>query len=59
VEIQPLGCKLGCKFKVTVEGNEAVIELDEAVYGVAKGQVAVFYEDNKVLGSGFIKRTFQ
>jgi tRNA-uridine 2-sulfurtransferase len=49
--------KIPCK--VTVEGNEAVIELDEAVYGVAKGQVAVFYEDNKVLGSGFIKRTFQ
>jgi tRNA-specific 2-thiouridylase len=49
--------KIACK--VTVEGNEAVINLDEAVYGVAKGQVAVFYEDNKVLGSGFIKKTFQ
>jgi len=49
--------KVPCK--VTVEGNEATIELDGDVFGVAKGQVAVFYEDNKVLGSGFIKKTFQ
>lgn len=48
--------KIACK--VVVQDNEAVIELDVSVYGVATGQVAVFYDDNKVLGSGFIKKTF-
>ncbi|WP_419770432.1 MAG: tRNA 2-thiouridine(34) synthase MnmA [Candidatus Marinarcus sp.] len=34
--------------------GEAIIKLQEPVYGVAKGQVAVFYEADKVLGSGWI-----
>lgn len=40
-----------------INDNEAVITLKEPAYGVAKGQVAVFYEGNKVLGSGWITNT--
>lgn len=49
--------KISCK--VVIEESEAMIYLDENVKGVATGQVAVFYNDNKVLGSGYIKKTFQ
>jgi tRNA-specific 2-thiouridylase len=40
-----------------INDNEAIITLHEPAYGVAKGQVAVFYEGNKVLGSGWITQT--
>ncbi len=43
--------------EVTIEGDIATISLDEPAFGVASGQVAVFYEDQKVLGSGFIQTT--
>ena len=46
------------KCEVTIDNDKAVINLKEAVYGVASGQVAVFYEDDKVLGSGLIQKTF-
>ncbi|MFT7005308.1 MAG: tRNA-specific 2-thiouridylase [Sulfurimonas sp.] len=49
--------KVSCK--VLIKDNEAIITLDNKVDGVAAGQVAVFYDDNKVLGSGFIKETFE
>jgi len=39
---------------VKIENNSAIILLDEPVYGVASGQIAVFYDGNKVLGSGVI-----
>ena len=39
---------------VEIEGDTATVALKEAVYGVAAGQAAVFYEDNKVLGGGWI-----
>ncbi|MCI0500553.1 MAG: tRNA 2-thiouridine(34) synthase MnmA [Epsilonproteobacteria bacterium] len=39
---------------ITIEKNKAILELKEAIYGVAIGQFAVFYEKNKVLGSGVI-----
>ncbi|RUM44098.1 MAG: tRNA 2-thiouridine(34) synthase MnmA [Hydrogenimonas sp.] len=40
---------------VTVDkNNQAVIELQEPVYGVAVGQAAVFYEGEKLLGGGWI-----
>ncbi len=43
---------------ITIEKNQALLELNEAVYGVAVGQFAVFYEKNKVLGSGIIAEAF-
>jgi tRNA-specific 2-thiouridylase len=42
---------------VEVENNIAKIVLAEPVYGVASGQVAVFYDEDKVIGSGFIIST--
>jgi len=42
---------------VTIQDQIANVELKEPVYGVASGQVAVFYEDEKVLGSGWITET--
>ena len=44
--------------KVKIFNNTACISLKEAVYGVARGQFAVFYKDNKVLGSGVIIETY-
>ena len=39
---------------VNIEGNEGTVALDEAVFGLAYGQVAVFYDGDRVLGSGVI-----
>ncbi len=46
---------IGCK--VTIENNLCQIVLEEPAYGVAKGQVAVFYDKDKVIGSGWIIQT--
>lgn len=43
--------------KVRIEGEKAYINLDQAAFGVADGQLAVFYENEKVLGSGWIQET--
>jgi len=40
--------------KIKIEKDIAIIELQEPVFGVAVGQFAVFYEGDKVLGSGEI-----
>ncbi len=39
---------------VEIEGNTAKIQLHEPVLGVAAGQAAVFYDDNKLIGGGWI-----
>ena len=39
---------------VEIEGDRATIGLKEAVLGVASGQAAVFYDDNKLIGGGWI-----
>lgn len=39
---------------VEIEGNRGTIKLAEAVLGVASGQAAVFYDDNKLIGGGWI-----
>ncbi len=39
---------------VTMRGGEASVLLDEPVFGLAYGQVAVFYEGERVVGSGII-----
>jgi tRNA-specific 2-thiouridylase len=43
--------------EVTIQDKIATIKLKEDAYGVACGQVAVLYENDKVLGSGFITKT--
>ena len=44
----------GISCKVKIEGNSGTVEMDEAVFGLAYGQVAVFYDDDKVIASGII-----
>lgn len=39
---------------VKIDGSSAEVILNEAVLGVAKGQAAVFYEENKLIGGGWI-----
>ena len=39
---------------VEIEGETAKIKLHEPVLGVASGQAAVFYDDNKLIGGGWI-----
>ncbi len=49
---------VGVKCHVQIEDTEAKIVLKESVFGVAVGQAAVFYDDNKLLGGGWISDTF-
>ncbi|MDH4945333.1 tRNA 2-thiouridine(34) synthase MnmA [Sulfurimonas sp. C5] len=39
---------------VKIENDKAYVELDEGVFGVAVGQAAVFYDDDKLIGGGWI-----
>ena len=39
---------------VKIENNQAFVELNESVFGVAVGQAAVFYDDDKLIGGGWI-----
>ncbi|MFK2823477.1 tRNA 2-thiouridine(34) synthase MnmA [Arcobacter sp. YIC-80] len=43
--------------KVKIENDSAIIKLHQPAFGVAAGQLAVFYEKEKVIGSGWIKTT--
>lgn len=45
------------KCEVFIDKDKATIKLKEPVFGVATGQTAVFYDEDKVLGSGWIKKT--
>ncbi len=40
--------------KVKLDGDTGEVELSESVFGLAYGQIAVFYESDKVIGSGVI-----
>ena len=40
--------------KVIIKNNRAYITLKESVFGVATGQAAVFYNDDKLIGGGWI-----
>ena len=40
---------------VTIKNSKAYIVLKEAVFGIASGQAAVFYDDNKLIGGGWIE----
>ena len=39
---------------VKIEGDRAKVELQEPVFGLAKGQIAAFYEGDKLIGGGVI-----
>ena len=39
---------------VKIENDKAYVTLDESVFGVAVGQAAVFYDDDKLIGGGWI-----
>ena len=41
---------------VIIKDNKAHVELQESVFGVAVGQAAVFYNNNKLLGGGWIEQ---
>lgn len=39
---------------VEIHGDSATVDLGEPVFGVAKGQAAVFYDGNRLIGGGWI-----
>ena len=39
---------------VKIENNKAYLTLEEGVFGVAVGQAAVFYDEDKLIGGGWI-----
>ena len=39
---------------VIIEDDKATVVLKESVFGVARGQAAVFYDDDKLIGGGWI-----
>ena len=41
---------------VKIENNKAVVILKENVFGVATGQAAVFYDDDRLIGGGWITK---
>ena len=41
--------------KITKEGNDIVIKLDSSLAGIAPSQVAAFYQDKHIIGSGIIQ----
>lgn len=45
---------VGVDAKVKIDDTIGLVELQEPVFGVAKGQFAVFYENDKLLGGGEI-----
>ena len=40
---------------VIIKDDKAFVTLKESVFGVATGQAAVFYDDNKLIGGGWIE----
>ncbi|MRI59152.1 MAG: tRNA 2-thiouridine(34) synthase MnmA [Epsilonproteobacteria bacterium] len=61
VDQEKLECEVKIRYRthkvparVTIDGPVAQLKLQEPVYGVAKGQAAVFYDGEKVLGGGWI-----
>lgn len=42
---------------VSIRNNKAFIKLEQPAFGVASGQLAVFYDGQKVLGSAWIEST--
>jgi tRNA-specific 2-thiouridylase len=53
VKIRYRSPKVECE--VSINGDKAVVKLFESVQGLAPGQAAVFYDEDRVIGSGWIK----
>lgn len=53
VKIRYRSPKIACE--VSIEGDKAIVKLFESVQGLAPGQAAVFYDEDKVIGSGWIR----
>jgi tRNA-specific 2-thiouridylase len=45
---------IACSVKLESKGTKGSVQLSEPVFGLAYGQVAVFYDKDKVIGSGVI-----
>lgn len=56
VKLRYRSTSIPCKVKIK-NNNSANILLNQPAFGVAAGQLAVFYKDEKVIGSGWIKKT--
>lgn len=52
VKVRYKSNSINCSVKI--QNNQAKLILNEDIFGIAKGQLAVLYEDDKVIGSGFI-----
>lgn len=63
IEAKELDCEVKIRYRskstpckvVIDESKRAKITLDEPVYGLASGQMAVFYDKDRVIASGFIE----
>ncbi len=60
-ELEHFECMVKVRYRTTavpcevqVEGTQAKVTLKEPVFGLAKGQIAAFYEGDRLLGGGVI-----
>ena len=61
IDEKEFNCNVKLRFRskaincnVSIENDKAIITLEEDAFGVAIGQTAVFYDDSKLIGSGWI-----
>ena len=66
VDKKDLACSVKFRYRsfavaceIFFKDDIAIIQLVKPVYAVAVGQVAVFYDKDKILGSGYITKTFK
>ena len=64
VEDKTINCDVKLRFRSTtvkcdliIDNDKVFITLKDPVFGVATGQTAVFYDNDKVIGSGWIEKT--
>jgi tRNA-specific 2-thiouridylase len=60
-ELTEFDCMVKVRYRTTavpchvvINGDKAKVVLEEPVFGLAEGQIAAFYEDDKLLGGGVI-----
>lgn len=60
-EKKEFDCKVKVRYRtkavschVIIENERAKVILNEPVFGLAKGQIAAFYDENKLIGGGVI-----